>query len=227
MLKVSMSAQLQVLRSVLLTLIVLQAAIFVTAADFELTKVGGKKLEMDWPYRKASSEDRQPTANPTINLDLTTVRDTVSEQFLSVTIDSCAIKYHWDMINFTSVRTQNLAKALSPAMLRIGGTDEDFLLFKSGRKDKDDPPMDDPVVGSPPSYNCFPKVYTNFTLSEDQWDEVNSFVAQAGWEIIFGLNVLLRHPWPNGSWDSTNAKELMSYTATKGYKVNWELGNGR
>ena len=64
-------------------------------------------------------------------------------------------------------------------------------------------------------------------MSAQQWDEVNHFSQVVGWDMIFGLNVLLRHPWPNGSWDSSNAEQLMKYTLSQGYKVNWELGNGR
>ena len=60
-------------------------------------------------------------------------------------------------------------------------------------------------------------------MNTSQWDVVNVFVEAAGWDFIFGLNVLL---CANGSWNSTDAKELLTYTTSKGYKVNWELGNG-
>ncbi len=215
----------QVVWTSLLVLLVLP--VIATAADFKLTKAPKPWLDKSERVPPESWRTKTPTANPTINLDLDTVRDTVSAQFLSVTIDSCAIKYNWNMINFTSPRTQNLAKALSPAMLRIGGTDQDFLIFEPGGKgSRDDPSMDVPIVGDPPYYNCYPTEHTNFTLNEAQWDEVNTFVDKVGWDIIFGLNVLLRQPWPVGSWDSSNAKQMMSYTTSKGYKVNWELGNG-
>ena len=67
---------------------------------------------------------------------------------------------------------------------------------------------------------------SNFTMTPQQWDEVNDFVQTVGWDFIFGLNGLLRTPYPNGSWDSDNARTLLSYTASKGYTVQWELGNG-
>lgn len=66
----------------------------------------------------------------------------------------------------------------------------------------------------------------NHTMSTSQWDDVNQFAQSVGWDFIFGLNLLLRHPWPTGNWDSANAEKLMSYTLNKGYTVNWELGNG-
>ena len=60
-------------------------------------------------------------------------------------------------------------------------------------------------------------------MNTTQWDAVNMFVETVGWDFIFGLNVLRK----NGSWDSANAEELLTYTTSKGYKVNWELGNGK
>ena len=68
--------------------------------------------------------------------------------------------------------------------------------------------------------------FTNSTFGSAQWDAVNEFVESVGWEFIFGLNSLLRSPYPVGVWDSTNAAELMAYSNSKNYTVNWELGNG-
>ena len=68
--------------------------------------------------------------------------------------------------------------------------------------------------------------WTNFTLSASQWDALNDFSKEAGWDMVYGLNSLLRNPWPHGKWDTTNAEELFKYTISKGYDVSWELGNG-
>ena len=67
---------------------------------------------------------------------------------------------------------------------------------------------------------------SNFTMTVQQWDEVNKFVESVGWEFVFGLNALLRSPYPNGSWDSHNARMLLSYSTSRNYTVQWELGNG-
>ena len=144
----------------------------------------------------------------TIMVNLTDHVYEVSDQFLSVTIDAGNIKSNWDTINFTATRIINMAKALAPAMLRVGGTEGDFLLFEE-TTDKNKQSIN---------------VYSNFTMNTSQWDAVNMFVEAAGWDFIFGLNVLLR---VHGSWNSTNAEELLTYTTSKGYKVNWELGNGK
>ena len=76
------------------------------------------------PYSGASSD---PVS---IRLDMEGVVYEVDPGFLSVTIDAGQIHQNWQSINFTSPRVINMAKALNPAMLRVGGTSADFLLFK-------------------------------------------------------------------------------------------------
>ncbi len=154
--------------------------------------------------------DKGGQSEVSLSINLTASLFEVSDQFLSVTIDAGAIRKNWDIINFTLPRVINLAKGLSPAMLRVGGTSEDFLLFQS----------------SEGTYSRGKEQESNFTMSPAQWDAVNEFVKAVEWDFIFGLNLLLRHNWPNGSWDSSNAEGLFDYTLSKGYVVNWELGNG-
>ena len=140
----------------------------------------------------------------------------VSDQFLSITLDSSAIHQNWYGLDLTSKRLINLGKALAPALLRIGGTDQDFLIFnKSENKHHFDTLNQPNIVDS-----------ENFTMSTEQWDAINQYVLMTEWDIIFGLNVFLRNSWPKGDWDMTNAEMLMNYTIGKDYKVNWELGNG-
>jgi len=68
---------------------------------------------------------------------------------------------------------------------------------------------------------------TNFTMNTSQWDALNQFVEKVGWKFVFGLNGILRNPWPTGPWDSFNARLLLNYTISMGYDVNLELGNGK
>lgn len=152
-----------------------------------------------------------------VSINLDNPLRTVSDRFLSVTIDSGAIAHNWDALDLKSTKVLNMGKALAPAMLRIGGTSEDFVIFK----------------GSSAAYrtnilNSFgeKKNRSNITLLASQWDAINQYTQQVGWDMIFGLNIFLRKPWPHGPWDTTNAEELMKYTISKGYSVNWELGNG-
>ena len=57
------------------------------------------------------------------------------------------------------------------------------------------------------------------------WDLLNKFTSEVGWDLIFDLNVLLRE---SGRWNPSNAVELLQYTITRGYNVSvFELGNGK
>ena len=121
-----------------------------------------------------------------VSVNLTHVVHEVSNQFLSVTIDAGAISSNWEVINFTSPRVVNMAEALSPAMLRVGGTSEDFILFENKEIDQGKGPTGRARLPPPDR--------SNFTLNTTQWDEVNTFVMAASWDFIYGLNILLRHP---------------------------------
>ncbi|KAK6174488.1 hypothetical protein SNE40_017755 [Patella caerulea] len=137
----------------------------------------------------------------------------ISSMFVGVTIDLHVMRDGWRTMDFSSQKMLTLAKGLAPCYLRVGGTGADFLIFnrtqerQSKRKTNRDI---DPVS-------------LDFSMSVLDWDTLNQFVQQAGWELIFGLNALLR---ANGRWDPTNAIKLLKYTIEKGYKpAAYELGN--
>ena len=147
----------------------------------------------------------------TVNLD--SVQWVVSDQFLSVTIDAGSVnRREWSKFNFTTPRMLNLARALSPAMLRLGGTSQDYLLFQKNQSKNE-------------AFQEEKNPMADFNMSTGDWDAMNQFARLAGWDFIFGLNVLLRAT--DGSWDSSNARDLLEYTVSKDYPVNWELGNGK
>ena len=139
-----------------------------------------------------------------VSIDLDRAVFTVSENFLSVAIDSSIMRHHWHGINFTSEKFFTLAVALSPAYLRIGGTSEDFLIYKSS--------------------SGWQKTFTNFTITSDDLDKIHELSSKAGWDVLFGLNVLLREK--DGSWNASNAKKIMQYVAENDFRFGWELGNG-
>lgn len=157
-----------------------------------------------------------------VKLDKVSFR--VSDQFLSVTLDTAELtdpKWNPDIF---PPRVVNMAKALSPAMLRMGGTAQDYLIFDETRYHSN--PSTPPSVDSSLYGKDF---YTTFYMSQEQWDAMNQFCQHVGWDFIFGLNVMLRKNSTNGSssgWDPTNAKDLIEYTKKMNYKVKWELGNG-
>ena len=54
---------------------------------------------------------------------------TVDPEFLSVTLGAQHCRKWSRIINFTAPRILNMASALKPAMLRVGGAAEDFVIF--------------------------------------------------------------------------------------------------
>ncbi|CAK9312250.1 unnamed protein product [Citrullus colocynthis] len=68
-------------------------------------------------------------------------------------------------------------------------------------------------------------------LHMNRWDELNHLFSRTGAIVTFGLNALCgRHKigriqW-GGNWDSSNARDFMKYTISKGYVIeSWEFGN--
>lgn len=164
--------------------------------------------------------------NEEVSVDLDAPIWIVSDQFLSITIDSYAIQSNWYGIDLKSPQLLSLAKALAPAMLRIGGTAQDFILFSENNTDTKQSLSPKIDYNTYYSHKLKFEDLQNFVMSASQWDAVNKFALAVGWEITFGLNVFLRKHWPENGWNTTNAKQLMEYTISKGYQVNWELGNG-
>jgi len=150
----------------------------------------------------------------------------VSDKFLCVTIDSFALRNHWAGINFSDPMLVTLARNLSPVTLRVGGTSQDSAYFSSDgssvkpslvaktfTKDK----RNLGAICKNGFYCAKVTRDTNFTFSASDWDELNNFVKKVGWELVFGLNKDLRKT--DGSWDSSNAEELVRYTLKRNYSL--------
>ena len=63
------------------------------------------------------------------------------------------------------------------------------------------------------------------SFNTHDWDELHTFARKLNWTVNFAINGLLRNG--DGSWNSTNAEELLKYTKAKGYNVNFDLGKGK
>ncbi|XP_048250661.1 heparanase-like [Haliotis rufescens] len=119
---------------------------------------------------------------------------------------SVSVEIHTDSVLHTiddrSPQLKTLARAFSPCILRIGGTDADGVTFT--------PSLQAPNV-------------SNSVLTGHVWDEINNFTKDVGWDLIFGLSVLQRK---DGHWDPSNADQLLDYTSQKGHDIyGFELGN--
>ena len=100
---------------------------------FILPKISKARRRLAEQFRSQNSS-RDLNQDQFIAVDTKTSIAQTDPQFLSVTIGINGISRNWARkINFTASRTQNMAAALSPAMLRLGGTEEDYLLFDNAK----------------------------------------------------------------------------------------------
>ncbi|XP_032527276.2 heparanase-like [Danaus plexippus] len=148
------------------------------------------------------------------------------DNFLSFGIDASEIQ-DYDKVDFTSIRLRELASALGPARLRLGGTMSDRLIFSA----EDLPSVScDHCLAS--SHNetacvalkklCKNKFLPFFLMTGRKWTEINEFCQATNTKLLFTLNLLLRD---SHEWNSQNAVELIKYSKQKKFDIDWQLGN--
>lgn len=174
----------------------------------------------------AWSSSTVPAGAVLITVDTTARITRVPSSFLSVTIDAGAIASNFKGFSFTEPRVVNMARGLSPAVVRVGGTSEDRITYVANGgplRSSEKRPLEamdemlDRLAARMP-------LAEGFTMNYSQWDAINSFARSVGWNLTFGLNAQQRTK--GGQWNMTNAEMLIRYTEKRGYHVNWELGNG-
>ncbi|XDA77704.1 hypothetical protein R6Z07M_007796 [Ovis aries] len=173
----------------------------------------------------------------------------VSPAFLSFTIDANLATDPRFFTFLGSSKLRTLARGLSPAYLRFGGTKADFLIFDPKKepafeersywlsqvnqdicKSRSIPsdvekklqlewPFQEQVL----LREQYQKKFTNNTYSKHSVDMLYTFANCSGLNLIFGLNALLRTA--DMHWDSSNAQLLLDYCSSKNYDISWELGN--
>ncbi|KAF5903707.1 helicase POLQ-like, partial [Clarias magur] len=185
-----------------------------------------------------------------VDMDLSRVDRRVDERFLSVTLDASLVAEEKFMYLLGSPKLRTLAKALTPAFLRFGGTKQDFMKFTPQSEyymTKSYSGDSLPYAGPSCSKFELPQLleeelkrdwamqvlllrkedacgqYMEVTFSEYAMDLLYSFANCSGLELIFGLNALLRTP--ENAWDSQNAELLLNYCERRQYRMSWELGN--
>ncbi|KAM0032992.1 putative glycosidase [Helianthus debilis subsp. tardiflorus] len=119
-----------------------------------------------------------------------------------------------------------LAKAVQAfkrMRIRVGGSLQDQVLYKVGNYSGPCHPFTKTKGGLFGfSKGCLPM---------SRWDELNQFFNQTRALVTFGLNALYgrqqvkKGAW-GGDWNSSNARDFIKYTVSKGYKIDsWEFGN--
>ena len=118
---------------------------------------------------------------------------------------------HAPVFDFNRPLLDTMTSALTPAYLRIGGSEADKLFYDMNN---DAPASYDPPAG-----------YES-VMTRQQWDNVNAFAVRNELELVFTLNAGPSARDENGRWLSQNAESLLAYTAEQGYDIaQWELGN--
>ncbi|XP_010875572.2 heparanase isoform X1 [Esox lucius] len=189
-----------------------------------------------------------------LNVDLSGVFKRVNERFLSVAIDASIVAEEKFIYLLTSPKLRTLARALTPAFLRFGGTTQDFMIFN-------------------PAFQLFNTHHTNSVFEpgecvrngdicerlelpplleerlKQEWtlQKVhlqNEDLQKKYRSITFTeYTVDLLYSFTNCSgldlifglnellrtagntWDSSNARALLQYCESKQYSMSWELGN--
>uniref|UniRef100_A0A5F9D7H4 Heparanase n=1 Tax=Oryctolagus cuniculus TaxID=9986 RepID=A0A5F9D7H4_RABIT len=176
-------------------------------------------------------------------------RQLVSPAFLSFTIDANLATEPRFLTFLGSPKLRTLARGLSPAYLRFGGTKTDFLIFdphkeptfeersywqsqvnqdtcKSGPIPSDVEKrlqMEWPFQEQLLLREQYQREFKNSTYSKSSVDMLHAFANCSGLHLIFGLNALLRTA--DLQWNSSNARLLLDYCSSKSYNISWELGN--
>ncbi|KAM9820317.1 heparanase [Neosynchiropus ocellatus] len=173
------------------------------------------------------------------HMDLARVLRRVDRRFLSVTIDASLAEEEKFMYLLSSRKVRTLAKELSPAFLRFGGTRQDFMEFTPGQRaggagseSCEDvlPPAAEEALKSQWTTQRLvlmkedlQRSYRRVHFTESTVDLLHSFSNCSGFHLIFGLNALLRRR--DNSWNSSNARSLLEYCEARRYRMSWELGN--
>ncbi|KAM5192818.1 heparanase isoform 2-T2 [Mantella aurantiaca] len=180
----------------------------------------------------------------------TSGRPPLNPKFLSVTIDASLASEPKYIAFLGSKKLITLTRGLSPAFLRFGGTKSDFLFFdpaknaseketffwkKSTKQANKCEENQVPLSAQHELQAQWPiqediilkeellKKYKNSTITKETIDLLYRFANCSGLHLIFGLNELLRNV--HDQWNSSNAKLLIDYCASRKYNLSWELGN--
>lgn len=136
----------------------------------------------------------------------------VSERFLSFGLDTSLLR---DITNLPLLNEKfvNLARHLAPAYVRVGGTSADCLYFNKS------PGIISKRIFSPVDGSDI----SNFTITDMDLENLYNFASRSELRMIFDLNVLIRDA--DGSWDDSNAREIISFAKKSNMELDWQLGN--
>ncbi len=116
-----------------------------------------------------------------------------------------------DLFQWQNPTLNILTRELSPAYLRLGGSEADKIYYNMTEKNK--------------TSATIPEGYHS-VLTPFMWDEANAFAKRNHLKIFFTVNAGPSARNKDLLWLNNNLKDLLEYTRKKKYTVDvWELGN--
>lgn len=119
-----------------------------------------------------------------------------------------------------------MTAALAPALLRLGGSPEDSLIYDS---DGTCVPQSGGAGPAPGGYYCSQvRPYSYDCIEPQRWQDLLAFAHATGVQIIFGLNGCYGRMSSNSSMDFSNIAAMMKDTASSPHVsafYGWELSN--
>ena len=172
-----------------------------------------------------------------VELDTTELLTKVDPRYLSVALGM--LHKNWKQLDFSNQRVINMARALSPAYVRLGGTGADLAIFDESLGNQI--PQKSKIELKHTKYvthglqlnqinkgrDCeklnLLNPRKNFTFSKEDWIGLNNFTKNVNWTLLFDVNAVLKRS--DGCWSSSNFRKLLNFSSSLGYKsIAWELG---
>eukprot|EP00041_Stephanoeca_diplocostata_P018303 m.382349 g.382349 ORF g.382349 m.382349 type:complete len:312 (+) comp20972_c0_seq7:526-1461(+) len=142
-----------------------------------------------------------PAAYMAVTIDTRKLIGRVSPMYVSFSLDTSSNR-GWFVRNITDQRLINLASALSPAVLRVGGTGNNCLRYN---------------VPSTAPKSC--EDTATCCMNQSQWDDLNAFASATNTSLVFGLRA-------SEGGNATDIRNLLQYTVDSEYKLfGLEYGN--
>ncbi|ONK60337.1 uncharacterized protein A4U43_C08F17200 [Asparagus officinalis] len=177
------------------------------------------------------------TENVTVDIEGATTIANTDRSFVCVTLDWWpAEKCNYGMcpwyqssvlnLDLKNPILKNAIKAFNqpPLRVRIGGSLQDQIVYKVG---KNHPKCEKLKLVKGALFD-----FSAGCLNMCRWKKLNKLFQDSGAVVTFGLNALYgRSQLKNdtlweGSWNSSNARDFINHTISKGYNVDsWEFGN--
>ncbi|CAG5128376.1 unnamed protein product [Candidula unifasciata] len=115
----------------------------------------------------------------------------------------------------------NMAAALTPVELRLGGTPANFMTYVPAASSHQTPSSCDTDADNV-GYSADEEF---FSITASQWLHFTSFLKKVNWDLLFDVNNF--KSTDNGTWDPTNLEQLLNDSSAHGVPIaHFQLGNG-